>query len=154
MKIENRAYTILESSTDSVFLHVTLSDREGREWGSIFKSNSNGTYYNLAVEYVNRDGRGYTDFEKMIGLDGIALINVVSNPDDAALSGQKKLQTRITHNDGGTWKSLPPPARDSLGQTYDCSSTVSRNGTKLTRFMASDDFTCFTVLRSSHSRLH
>lgn len=36
----------------------------------------------------------------MIGLDGIALINVVSNPHEAPLSGRKELQSRITHNDG------------------------------------------------------
>lgn len=117
--------SILESSTDAVFLHVTMSDREGKEWGSIFKSNSNGTYYNVALEYVNRDGRGYTDFEKMIGLDGIAVVNIVANPDDAAVSGKKELQSRITHNDGSTWKPLTPPARDSLNQPYDCQSTVS-----------------------------
>ena len=102
-----------------------MSDREGKEWGSIFKSNSNGTYYNLALEYVNRDRRGYTDFEKMIGLDGIAVVNVVANPDDAAVSGKKELQSRITHNDGSTWKPLTPPAKDSLNQPYDCQSTVS-----------------------------
>jgi hypothetical protein len=41
------------------------------------RSNSNGTYFNLAVEHVNRDATAYVDFEKMIGLDGIAVINVV-----------------------------------------------------------------------------
>jgi hypothetical protein len=102
-----------------------MSDQEGKEWGNIFKSNSNGTYYNLALEHVNRDRRGYTDFEKMIGLDGIAVVNMVANPDDATISGKKELQTRITHNDGATWKPLNPPSRDSLGQPYDCKSTVS-----------------------------
>jgi hypothetical protein len=48
-----------------------------------------------------------------------------SNPAEAEISGNKKLQTRITHNDGGSWKPLNPPAKDSLGQAYDCSSTVS-----------------------------
>ncbi|KAJ9094955.1 hypothetical protein QFC21_005747 [Naganishia friedmannii] len=124
MKIENRAYTILESSTDAVFLHVTMNDQPGNEWGSIFKSNSNGTYYSLVVEHVNRDMRGYTDFEKMIGLDGIALINVVANPDAAGISGNKKLRTLITHNDGASWKPMSPPSKDSLGQEYDCSSTA------------------------------
>jgi hypothetical protein len=52
------------------------------------------------VENVNRDERGYVDFEKMIGLDGIALINVVSNTDEATVSKRKTLRTRITHNDG------------------------------------------------------
>ncbi|WWD19083.1 hypothetical protein CI109_103541 [Kwoniella shandongensis] len=123
MRIDNRAYTILESSTDSVFLHVTMNQATNTEWGSIFKSNSNGTYYGLAVEYVNRNTAGYVDFEKMIGLDGIAVINVVANPSEADISGKKKIQTRITHNDGGSWKPMNPPARDSLGQEYDCTTT-------------------------------
>lgn len=97
----------------------------GSEWGTLFKSNWNGTYYSPSLEYVNRNGKGFVDFEKMIGLDGIAVINVVSNPDEATLSSNKKLQTRITHNDGGRWKRMIPPAKDSLGQRYDCSSTVS-----------------------------
>ena len=53
------------------------------------------------MENVNRDQRGYVDFEKMIGLDGIALINVVGNPEEAVVTGVKALQSRITHNDGG-----------------------------------------------------
>lgn len=95
-----QAYTVLESTTDSVFLHVTTHSNSGSEWGSLFKSNSNGTYYSLTLEYANRNGRGFVDFEKMIGLDGIALVNIVSNPSEATLSGFKKLQTKITHNDG------------------------------------------------------
>lgn len=57
-------------------------------------------YFGLSIEHANRNKRGYVDFEKMIGLDGIAVLNVVSNPEEAALNGRKKLQTRITHNDG------------------------------------------------------
>ena len=52
------------------------------------------------MDYVNRDERGYVDFEKMIGLDGIAIINVVSNPGNATLTGKKELRTLISHNDG------------------------------------------------------
>lgn len=29
------------------------------------RSNSNGTYYGLSVEYVNRNSAGYVDFEKV-----------------------------------------------------------------------------------------
>ena len=95
-----QAYTVLESSTKSLFLHMTMSEAPAPFWGNILKSNSNGTYFGLALENVNRDERGYVDFEKMIGLDGIALVNIVSNPTDATLSGNKQLQSRITHNDG------------------------------------------------------
>jgi hypothetical protein len=86
--------------TDSVFLHVTTHGTRGSEWGSLFKSNSNGTYYGLSLEHANRNEKGFVDFEKMIGLDGIAVMNIVSNPDDASVTGKKLLQTRITFNDG------------------------------------------------------
>jgi hypothetical protein len=79
---------------------MTMSEPPRPYWGNILKSNSNGTYFGLPIENVNRDKAGYVDFEKMVGLDGIALINVVSNPREASISGRKALQTRITHNDG------------------------------------------------------
>ncbi|CCM05586.1 uncharacterized protein FIBRA_07814 [Fibroporia radiculosa] len=125
MRPDQHAYTILESSTQAVFLHVTISEPPSPFWGNILKSNSNGTYYGVSLDNVNRNEAGYVDFEKMIGLDGIALVNVVSNPDDAAITGRKELQSRITHNDGGTWKPLTPPLFDSLGNNYECSRTVS-----------------------------
>jgi hypothetical protein len=40
----------------------------------------------------------------MLGLDGIALMNIVSNPEEASITGTKRLQTRITHNDGASTK--------------------------------------------------
>ena len=102
----NQAYTILESSTSSLFLHMTMSETPAPFWGAILKSNSNGTYFGISMEHVNRDDRGYVDFEKMIGLDGIALINVVNNPEEAKVTGSKMLQSRITHNDGAVAHSL------------------------------------------------
>ena len=81
-------------------MHLTTSERPNPFWGDILKSNNNGTYYGVSAEYVNRNDAGYVDFEKMVALDGIALINVVANPEDARITGQKLLQTRITHNDG------------------------------------------------------
>ncbi|KIK03719.1 hypothetical protein K443DRAFT_676547 [Laccaria amethystina LaAM-08-1] len=123
MHPETHAYTILESSTKSLFLHMTMSEAPAPFWGNILKSNSNGTYFGLALENVNRDDRGYIDFEKMIGLDGIALVNIVSNPTDATLSGHKQLQSRITHNDGSTGKPLTPPVVDSQGNKYPCEGT-------------------------------
>jgi hypothetical protein len=59
------------------------------------------------VEHVSRNEQGYVDFEKMKLLEGIALINVVVNPDNAGITGSKKLQTRITHNDGKRLAIMP-----------------------------------------------
>jgi hypothetical protein len=85
----------------------------------------------------------------MIGLDGIAIVNVVSNPEAAAVTRTKELQTRITHNDGGKWKPLIPPKYDSQGRPYECDSAVclstlrligpfSDIGLRPARFMCTD----------------
>jgi hypothetical protein len=123
----------------------------GAKWGNILKSNSNGTYYAVSIPNVSRDNAGYVDFEKMIGLEGIAMVNVVRNPDEAIVTRRKELQTRITHNDGGSWASLNPPLKDSRGQAYKCSETVcsclfSRYEQKLT--------TTWVEMRSPYPRLH
>ncbi|KAG1845862.1 hypothetical protein DFJ58DRAFT_730700 [Suillus subalutaceus] len=115
------AYTILESSTKSIFLHMTMNE-EPTPWGNILKSNFNGTYFVLSLENVNRNIGGFVDFERFAGLEGIAMANIVANPTEAALTGRKALQTRITHDDGGTWKALLPPSVDSLGLKYPCTS--------------------------------
>lgn len=116
-----KAYTVLDSSTHSVFLHVTVNSREEYEYGTIIKSNSNGTSYVLSLNGVNRNTPGYVDFEKMQGLEGVALVNVVDNLVEAEKGQAKKLKTMITHNDGAEWALLRAPEKDAEGQKYGCS---------------------------------
>ncbi|KAH6886024.1 vacuolar protein sorting/targeting protein 10 [Coprinopsis sp. MPI-PUGE-AT-0042] len=125
MSPSTHAYTVLDSTTGALFLHMTMTETPppSPQWGNLLKSNSNGTYFGLSLENVNRNERGYVDYEKLIGLDGIAIANIVGNPAEARITGTKKLQARITHNDGSTWKSLMPPLKDSLGNGYACSDT-------------------------------
>lgn len=60
-------------------------------WGDLLKLNRNGTYFGSPISNVNRDHCGYIEFEKMIGLGGIAIINIVSNLQAAAVTGAKEL---------------------------------------------------------------
>ncbi|GMF71610.1 unnamed protein product [Aspergillus oryzae] len=122
------AYTVLESSTHAVFLHVTASSTEGGEYGPIIKSNSNGTSYVLSISAVNRNSLGYVDFEKAQGLEGVAVVNVVSNVADVSKKVPKKLKTMITHNDGAQWMLLPPPTKDADDKSFGCS-VVAGKGT-------------------------
>ncbi|KAI9695291.1 MAG: vacuolar protein sorting/targeting protein PEP1 [Bogoriella megaspora] len=123
-KVEHQqAYTVLDSSTHAVFLHVTVNNRPEQEYGSILKSNSNGTSYVQSISAVNRDTRGYVDFEKMQGLEGVAIVNIVSNVDEANQGRTKLLQTVITHNDGAEWALLEPPKQDTNGKEYGCRGT-------------------------------
>jgi len=110
------AYTVLDSSTHSIFLHVTVNGVMEQEYGSIIKSNTNGTSYVMSLNGVNRNQNGYVDFEKMLGLEGVAVVNVVSNIEDVERGQSKILKTMITHNDGAEWALIKPPKYDASGK--------------------------------------
>lgn len=115
-----QAYTVLDSSTHSVFLHVTVNNRQEQEYGTIVKSNSNGTSYVMSIANVNRNTPGYVDFEKMQGLEGVAVVNIVSNAAEVDGGAGKKLKTMMTHNDGAEWGLIKPPGKDSEKKDYKC----------------------------------
>ena len=119
-----KAYTVLDSSTHAVFLHVTVNNREESEYGSIIKSNSNGTSYVMSLNGVNRNRQGYVDFEKMLGLEGVILVNAVSNLEEADQGKPKKLKTMITHNDGAQWAPLQAPQKDAGGNDFECNPSI------------------------------
>ena len=115
-----QAYTVLDSSTHSIFLHVTVNPRRGQEYGSIIKSNSNGTSYVLSIHGVDRNTAGFVDFEKMQGIEGVAIANVVANREAVDGGAMKQKQSRITHNDGADWTRLTRPSKDADGKKYGC----------------------------------
>lgn len=119
---EQLGYTVLQSTTHSVFLHITLNKKDDQAYGLLIKSNSNGTSYVLSLNDVNRNYGGYVDFEKLQGLEGVAIANVVSNTKDVEKGSEKNLKSMITHNDGAQWTLIPPPAKDSEGKGYSCGS--------------------------------
>ncbi|KAI1327553.1 vacuolar protein sorting [Xylariaceae sp. FL0255] len=126
---KQNAYTVLESSTHAVNLFVATETEEHHRYGSILRSNSNGTSYVLSVSGVNCDDSWYVDFEKMLGLEGVVLVNTVVNRDSG--EERKQLQSRISHNDGAEWAFLPPPSQDSEKKPYGCSSKSGDEGCAL-----------------------
>lgn len=117
---KQQAYTIIGSETGAIFLHVTTNERAGSEFGSILKSNSNGTSYVLSERFVNRNEYGFVDYERVEGLEGIAIINTVSNNEEAKQGSRKQLKSQITFNDGSDWDLLQPPSTDSEGKKFSC----------------------------------
>ena len=117
---KQQAYTLLDSVTHAIFLHVTVNSIKEQEYGALIKSNSNGTSYVLSLNNVNRNEYGFVDFEKMQGLEGVAIVNIVANVDETNKGGRKKLKSMITHNDGGVWGFLHAPSKDSDGEDYKC----------------------------------
>lgn len=113
-----QAYTVLDSSTKAIFLHVTTNNEKDEERGLLLKSNSNGTSYVTSLENVNRDSYGFVDFDRIEELEGVIISNVVQSPDRET---PKRLKTLITHNDGAQWAYIIPPSLDCNGEKYDCS---------------------------------
>ncbi|KAG0173404.1 vacuolar protein sorting/targeting protein PEP1 [Apophysomyces sp. BC1034] len=117
--LKPEAFTIMES-VNSLWIHVSTNTHRGSEFGTIFTSNSNGTYYVSSLENTNRNEMGIVDFEKMQGIEGVAIANTVSNPNQANMGDPKKLVTVKTVDAGGRWTPLSPPDIDSTGKKFDC----------------------------------
>ncbi|KAL4802632.1 hypothetical protein BDV18DRAFT_147042 [Aspergillus unguis] len=123
-----KLYTVVDTSQHAIFLYVQAEHDEATRYGSIVKSNSNGTNYVLSLDSLNQNAKGYIDFERMPSLEGVLMANIISNVDELSNGAPKKLRSMITHNDGGEWALLAPPAKDADGQDFPCT-VVEGKGT-------------------------
>jgi len=65
------------STTHSLAVDVVLKDTS--PMGTLFVSNSNGTYFVESLKDTNRNDFGYVDYERVYGVEGIGIANIVSN---------------------------------------------------------------------------
>lgn len=134
-RLRENAYTIVESTTHSLGVDVLLQDQS--TIGTLFVSNSNGTFFVESLKDTNRNEMGFVDYENLYGIEGVGLANVVANAEEVeARRASKQLQTKITFDDGTshstsvnqstqasigrTWSRLRPPAQDSEGRQVWC----------------------------------
>lgn len=118
-KLRENAYTMLESSTHSLAVDVVLKDNS--PIGTLFVSNSNGTYFVESLKDTNRNDYGFVDYERIYGIEGIGLSNVVANAQDVESKGrEKKLKTFITFDDGSNWLPIQAPSQDVDGKFFSC----------------------------------
>ena len=104
-KLRENAYTMLESTTHSLAVDVVL--HQNGHLGTLFVSNSNGTYFVESLKDTNRNDNGFVDYERIYGVEGIAMANVVANAQEVESKRAKvKLRTMITFNDGTLYRLL------------------------------------------------
>lgn len=116
--LEN-AYTIVESTTHSLAVDVLLHAKAAV--GTLFVSNSNGTFFVESLKDTNRNEYGFADFENLYGIEGVGIANIVSNARDVETGGAtKKLRSKITFDDGRSWARLRPPSKDAKGSNVKC----------------------------------
>lgn len=98
-RLRENAYTIVESTTHSLAVDVVLQDDGGI--GTLFVSNSNGTYFVESLKDTNRNEYGFVDYESIYGVDGVGIANVVKNAQEVeGRNAAKQLKSVITFDDG------------------------------------------------------
>lgn len=98
-RLRENAYTIVESTSHSLAVDVVLQDLGSI--GTLFMSNSNGTYFVESLKDTNRNDMGFVDYENIYGVDGIGIANVVANAQEVeGRRAAKQLKSVITFDDG------------------------------------------------------
>jgi hypothetical protein len=120
LRLEKHAFTILQSTTGAVFLDALQNDAFGQEYGTLFKSNSNGTFYVKSLDNSNRDDHGFVDFERLQNVQGVMVMNQITNVDEVRRSDKKHIRTLLSTDDGSQWKTIDPPAKDYYGNPIPC----------------------------------
>ena len=118
-RLRENAYTIVESTIHSLAVDVVLQDMS--TIGTLFVSNSNGTYFIESLKDTNRNEIGYVDYENLYGVEGVGLANIVSNAQEVeSRRAPKQLKTRITFDDGRSWQPVKAPSQDAEGKRVPC----------------------------------
>lgn len=118
-RLKENGYTIVESTIHSLGVDVVLQDQH--TIGTLFVSNSNGTFFVESLKDTNRNAMGFVDFEKISGVEGVGLANVVANADEVEGRGAEKiLKSLITFDDGSSWSPIKAPGVDVNGDRVGC----------------------------------
>ena len=110
--LKENAYTIVDSTPYSILVDV-LTDPNSNS-GTLFTSNSEGTYFVRSLEHTNRNQNGIVDFEKLENVEGVAVANILANPQDFRSPTDpidRRIQSRITYDDGARWSPIRAPEK-------------------------------------------
>jgi hypothetical protein len=119
-KLHQNSYTIVESTTHS--LAIDVQSHSSRNIGTLFVSNSNGTFFVESLKDTHRSDAGYVDFEDLVNIEGVGLANYVQNARevDGGATNAPKLKTVITYDDGSSWSPIQAPSHDMHDRPFDC----------------------------------
>lgn len=143
---KEHAYTFLDYSEHSVFLHINhFGDKS--KYGHIYASDWDGLKYSVSLKYNLRTTDNKCDFERIANLEGIFIANVIGTSfmenardrleeealvdsmesqhkkkSSSTLSEEYKdyVKSLITFNKGGSWQRILAPKRDVSGKLYEC----------------------------------
>ncbi|CAD7952931.1 unnamed protein product [Amoebophrya sp. A25] len=142
--LEEKSYTILDTSENAVVIHVNHGHVNDVEIGHIYVSDQSGLRYIKSLSANIRSADGTCDFDHVGGVDGVYMANQLetdnqhetSEGEDAEEStniaggtagrgrkagkSESRIRTVISFDKGGSWSRITPPDFDSLGQRITC----------------------------------
>eukprot|EP00419_Tripos_fusus_P088245 CAMPEP_0172861924 /NCGR_PEP_ID=MMETSP1075-20121228/72937_1 /TAXON_ID=2916 /ORGANISM="Ceratium fusus, Strain PA161109" /LENGTH=856 /DNA_ID=CAMNT_0013710117 /DNA_START=111 /DNA_END=2681 /DNA_ORIENTATION=- len=78
--IDERSYTILDTSEGSVMLHVNHGSREPANVGNVYISDKEGVHFTLSLPNNVRGSNGNCEFDKILSLEGVYMANFKDFP--------------------------------------------------------------------------
>jgi hypothetical protein len=102
-KLKESDYTPVDSLALDVVLHEMMAT------GTLFTSNSYGAFFVESLKYTNLIAMGFVDYERIYGVEGVGIVNIVMNPVDVeSRNAPKRLKTYITFDNGSSTPSFLP----------------------------------------------
>lgn len=125
-KFSEHSYTFLDTSEQTVFLHVNHNGDKSI-YGHVYISDINGMRYSLSLPYNIRSSENQCDFEKVLGLDGVFIANGIDEEymkDNASeiqqeeLEDEDRMDEKPHHKKSGEGKEPEEKAVKNYVKTY------------------------------------
>eukprot|EP00386_Alphamonas_edax_P014095 GDKI01043378.1.p1 GENE.GDKI01043378.1~~GDKI01043378.1.p1 ORF type:complete len:717 (+),score=231.79 GDKI01043378.1:264-2153(+) len=94
-ELQERSYTILDTSEGEVILHVNHGDDGKSGTGNVYISGPGGKRYSLSLPGNVRSSQGECEFDRVLSLDGVYIANFKDDPDNSvATKTESELKER------------------------------------------------------------
>ncbi|CBZ51174.1 putative sortilin [Neospora caninum Liverpool] len=88
VEIEERSYTVLDTSEDAIMLHVNHGHGSKGDTGNVYISDAKGVRYSLSLPNNIRTSTGECEFDKVLSLEGVYLANFKDTIDASATGSE------------------------------------------------------------------
>jgi hypothetical protein len=89
-ELEEKSYTVLDTSEGSVILHVNHGSKEVNGVGNVYISDKDGTRFTLSLPNNVRSTSGDCEFDKVLSLEGVYMANFRDVPKSESGDGDDK----------------------------------------------------------------
>jgi len=113
-KFKDHSYTFLDTSENTVFIHVNHFGEKSKH-GHIYVSDVEGIKFSLSLHNNIRMNEGQCDFDKVNGLEGIYMANVIDQ--DWMKDAQQEMQEEEANQEESMQEKRPTKVKETSDKT-------------------------------------